>query len=102
MDINKSKTRKCKGELYKNAVFYLEQILKATPDKRGAVWPPTFDFKNHPRKMNNTCTHCRKNNDELTSDVVVWTLTHRHISVGYQQTIRMVYFRGYSSIYGVN
>ena len=42
-------------ELHKNAMSYIEQILKSTAHETTALWPLTSHLQNHPNKMNKAC-----------------------------------------------
>ena len=57
-----------------------EPILKAAPYKTAAVWQLTSHLTNHPSKTKHG--HCRRNKDEHTSNVFLWTPSHGHTSVG--------------------
>ena len=77
MDANKTNRKKARYELHKNAMSYLEQILKATPYETTAVQPLTSYLKNPPSKTNK-----KYNSYELIRDILQWTPTHWRASVG--------------------
>ena len=52
-------------ELHKNITTYTEQILEETSHETAAVWPPTSNLE-----------------DELKSDVLLWTPSHGLARVG--------------------
>ena len=79
MDANKTHREKATWELHKNSMSLLEQILEATHHKITVVWPLTSHLKSHPSKTKRTC---RTSKEELISDVLLWTSTRGHISVG--------------------
>ena len=54
MDINEMQRAKARWELYKNAVYCLELILEATPNKTLAVWVMGSHLTNHSNKTNKT------------------------------------------------
>ena len=68
---------KASWELHKDATYCFKQILKAAPHKSATV--PLY-LTNHLINMSKTCW---KNKDELMSDVLQWTPTHRHTIVGW-------------------
>ena len=64
MDANKMHKERARWELYKNAMFYFELILEATPHKTEAVCQFTFHYKNYPStvyKMLNNAGEARIN-----------------------------------------
>ena len=56
-----------------------KQILEAASHKKATVWPLTSLLTNHPTKMTKTCWRSK---DKLISDILQWTPTHGHTSVG--------------------
>ena len=59
-----------------------EQILEATSHKAAAIQPPPSHVKTIPIRRTRHTEHCWRSKDELTSDVLLWTLSHRRASVG--------------------
>ena len=58
---------------------YYYTPTEATHYKKAAVQPHTSHLTNHSRVMSKTCWACK---DELISDVLPWTPTYGHTSVG--------------------
>ena len=58
----------------------LSKIIEATPHKTASVRPLTSHLTNYPSKTNKT--RCWRNKDELINDVLQWTPTYGHTSVG--------------------
>ena len=71
-------------ELHGNAMSHTEQIQEATPYEITVVRPLTSRIKNHLRWTRHA-GHCWRSKDELISDVLLWTPTHRHASVGWPE-----------------
>ena len=76
---NKMHRKKVRWELYKNAICCFEQKLEATLHKIAGIQPPTYHLTNHPSKTNKTLCESK---DEHISNVLLWTPTHGHTSVG--------------------
>ena len=70
---------KARRELHKNSTSYIEQILEATSHKTTTARPPTSYLLSHPNK---TVRHCWRSKDELISDVLSLTPSHRYASAG--------------------
>ena len=82
LTLAKNIEQKARWEVHKNAMCYDEKFMKATPHETAAVWPLTpISQTIQIRKIRNA-EHCRRLKDEIISDVVLWTLTHRDTRVG--------------------
>ena len=55
LDAHETHRERTRRESHKNATYYLEQILEATPYKTAAVRPPASHLTNYPSEMNKTC-----------------------------------------------
>ena len=56
--------------------------MKASPHKAAAVWPLTTHHENNSRSTNQNAWHCWVSRDELISDVLLWTPSHRQAKAG--------------------
>ena len=71
------------GEKARSELHYcFEQILETTPHKTAAVQPLTSHLKNHLRRTR-YARHCWRNQDELISDILLWTPIYEHTTVGW-------------------
>ena len=81
IDANKIYEEKARWELHKNTIGCFEQILEATPYKAAAVWLLT----SHPTTQVRWVRHaeyCSRSKYKLRSDILLWTPTHGHTSLG--------------------
>ena len=77
MDANKTPGEKTREELHKNAMYCFEQILEATFPINScctATYLPSHKRTRYAR-------HCWSK-EKFISDVLLWTPTHGHISIG--------------------
>ena len=81
MDAKETHKEKATWELCKNVAFCLEQIREKAPHKTAAIWPPTFHLINHKIKTYKHVRHYWSSRDELSSDVLLWTLAHERANV---------------------
>ena len=79
VDTNQKHREKARWEIYKNAVCSFKRILVVTPHKTTAAWPLASHLKN---KVRGFAWHCWRGKDELISDILLWSSTHRRASVG--------------------
>ena len=82
MDANQTYEEKAWRQLHKNAVSCIEQVLEATPHKK-----QLYDHLSPIRKAiqvrrTRQAGHCWRDKDELISDVLLWTPSHRWAKVG--------------------
>ena len=82
-DANETHGEQARWKLYKNITCYFKQILEATPLKTAALRPLTPHLINHPIHVR----HCWRIKDELIYDVLLWTFTPGHTSVGHSARI---------------
>ena len=68
---NKIPREKARWKLHQDFACCFKQIIEVVPYKTANVRPLTSNLIKHPRSKN-----------ELTSDLLLWTSTHRHTTVG--------------------
>ena len=81
-DAIKTRWKKGRWKLHKNAKSYFHQNLGAAPHETKAVRSLTSHLINKPSKTTETQDTVERNQDELISDIFLWTLTHRRARVG--------------------
>ena len=84
MNANKIQGLKARWELHKNFTSYFEQILENTP-QNSSYMPNSSHLTNHPRQTRQF-GHYWRSKDEFISNVLQWTPTYGHISVGQPAT----------------
>ena len=82
MDSNKTAGEEAGRQLHKNAASNLEQVLAAKPHKTLTVRPPASYHENYSSYTNQTRKTLLEKQDELISDVLLWTPTHAHAKAG--------------------
>ena len=80
-------------ELHEDTVCYFEQILEAAPNKTVAVWPLTSHLTNHQERQARHNRFCWRSKDKLISDILQWTLTHEHTSVGWPRKTYIIFLK---------
>ena len=74
-------SRRCIVTLHKNATCCFNQILEEASHKIAPMQPITSHLLNPPSKRTRHVGHCRRSRDQLISDSLPWTPTHRRDSV---------------------
>ena len=72
MDADKAYSEKPRQELHKNATSYIEQILKTTVSISKTIQI----------RQTRHVGHCWRSEHKLISDILLWTPSHGHCSVG--------------------
>ena len=78
---NEMHGEKARRELHKDTMGCYKQILEATPFKTAVLQSLTFNLQNHPKRTK-YAGRCKRNKDDLISNVLQWNPTHGHTSVG--------------------
>ena len=82
MDANETYGEKAWRELHKDSASSIEWIQEAISHETTSVRPPTSYLKNHKKRKSMYAGHYWRSEDELISDVFLWTPSHGHARVG--------------------
>ena len=82
IDTDKAYRKRARRQFQKNVASYNEQILEAISHKAAAVWTSTYHPKTIQIRRIRHAGHCWRSKDELMSDVLLLTISHRRASVG--------------------
>ena len=81
--ITKRMVKKAWRLLQKNTASYIVQVMEAAPHKAVTVQPPTLNTKTIKLRRARTAGHCYRSRDELVSDVIQRTPSHRRAKAGW-------------------
>ena len=86
IDTDKTYWERDRQELHKNAMSYFREIFEATPHETIAVQLydhlPANSITIQIRQTGHV-GHCWRSKDEVISDILLWTLSHRCVCVGW-------------------
>ena len=82
INANKTYGEKAWRPLRKNSASNIEQVLEVTTHKKAAIRPPITITKTIQVRRTRHAGHCWRSNDELISDILLWTSSHGWAKVG--------------------